>query len=94
MYEAAIVARSPEEAKLWLASCRPLRDTTFLTLANSIRAFCEFSDQYRLVRSDPSLVKAVRGEPALGFAVAHGWTHRDARCRDRWLRDPGWRTLY
>jgi len=33
-------------------------DTTVLTLANTIRAFCEFPDQYRLVRSDPSLVKA------------------------------------
>ena len=33
-------------------------DTTVLTLANTIRAFCEFPDQYRLVRSDPKLIRA------------------------------------
>jgi len=33
-------------------------DTTVLTLANTIRAFCEFPDQYQLVRSDPALVRA------------------------------------
>ena len=33
-------------------------DTTVLTLANTIRAFCEFPDQYQLVRSEPSLVRA------------------------------------
>ncbi len=33
-------------------------DTTVLTLANTIRAFCEFPDQYQLVRSDSSLIRA------------------------------------
>jgi cytochrome P450 len=33
-------------------------DTTVLTLANTIRAFCEFPDQYQLLRSEPSLVRA------------------------------------
>jgi cytochrome P450 len=33
-------------------------DTTVLTLANTIRAFCEFPDQYQLVRSDRTLVRA------------------------------------
>jgi cytochrome P450 len=33
-------------------------DTTVLTLANTIRAFCEFPDQYALLRSDPKLVRA------------------------------------
>jgi cytochrome P450 len=33
-------------------------DTTVLTLANAIRAFALFPDQYRLVRNDRSLVRA------------------------------------
>ncbi len=33
-------------------------DTTVLTLANTIRAFCEFPDQYQLVRSDRALIRA------------------------------------
>ena len=33
-------------------------DTTVLTLANAIRAFCEFPDQYQMVREDPKLVRA------------------------------------
>jgi cytochrome P450 len=37
-------------------------DTTVMTMANAIRAFCEFPDQYRLLRSDPSLVKAAFDE--------------------------------
>jgi cytochrome P450 len=37
-------------------------DTTVLTLANAIRAFCEFPEQYALLRSDPSLVRAAFDE--------------------------------
>ncbi len=33
-------------------------DTTVLTMANAIRAFSEFPDQYELVRENPQLVKA------------------------------------
>ncbi len=33
-------------------------DTTVLTLASTIRAFCEFPDQYQLLRADPTLVRA------------------------------------
>ena len=33
-------------------------DTTVLTMANAIRAFSEFPDQYELVRSNPELLKA------------------------------------
>ena len=33
-------------------------DTTVLTLANTVRAFCEFPEQYRQVRSDRTLLKA------------------------------------
>jgi 4-methoxybenzoate monooxygenase (O-demethylating) len=33
-------------------------DTTVLTLANTIRAFSEFPDQYQLVRSEPKLARA------------------------------------
>ena len=37
-------------------------DTTVLTLASAIRAFCEFPEQYAMVRSDPSLVRAAFDE--------------------------------
>jgi cytochrome P450 len=33
-------------------------DTTIITMANAIRAFCIFPDQYRLVRDNPTLVRA------------------------------------
>ena len=33
-------------------------DTTVMTMATAIRAFCLFPDQYQLLRSDPSLAKA------------------------------------
>jgi 4-methoxybenzoate monooxygenase (O-demethylating) len=60
MYEAADAGQvSPEEAKLLVGILlSAAADTTVLTLANTIRAFCEFPDQYQLVRKDPSLVKA------------------------------------
>jgi cytochrome P450 len=37
-------------------------DTTVMTMASAIRAFCEFPDQYQLLRSDPSLLKAAFDE--------------------------------
>jgi cytochrome P450 len=37
-------------------------DTTVITMANAIRAFCEFPDQYQLLRSDPTLLKAAFDE--------------------------------
>lgn len=37
-------------------------DTTVMTMANAIRAFCEFPDQYQLLRSDPTLLKAAFDE--------------------------------
>ncbi len=37
-------------------------DTTVMTLANAIRAFSLFPEQYQLVRSDPSLLKAAFDE--------------------------------
>jgi len=51
----------------WSASCcRPAADTTVLTLANTIRAFCEFpdsiSDEWR---SDRGLLKARRSRKVL-----------------------------
>ena len=33
-------------------------DTTVLTMANTLRAFSEFPDEYQLVRSDPKLTRA------------------------------------
>ena len=59
-------------------------DTTVMTLGTAIRAFCEFPDQYQSVAAGPVAdANRVRREPALGFALAHGRTHRDARRRDR-----------
>jgi cytochrome P450 len=37
-------------------------DTTVMTMATAIRAFCLFPDQYALLRSDPSLVRAAFDE--------------------------------
>ncbi len=37
-------------------------DTTVMTMANAIRAFCEFPDQYQLLRSDPTLLRAAFDE--------------------------------
>ncbi|HLF11695.1 MAG TPA: cytochrome P450 [Gammaproteobacteria bacterium] len=37
-------------------------DTTVMTLSTAIRAFCEFPDQYELLRADPSLLRAAFDE--------------------------------
>jgi 4-methoxybenzoate monooxygenase (O-demethylating) len=37
-------------------------DTTVMTMATAIRAFCLFPDQYKLLRSDPTLVRAAFDE--------------------------------
>jgi cytochrome P450 len=37
-------------------------DTTVMTLSTAIRAFCEFPEQYRLLRADPSRVRAAFDE--------------------------------
>jgi cytochrome P450 len=60
MYEAADRGEiTPQEANLLVGILlSAAADTTVLTLANTIRAFCEFPEQYQLVRKDPSLVKA------------------------------------
>ena len=48
-----------EEAKLLVGILlSAAADTTVMTLANAIRAFALFPDQYRLVRADRSLVRA------------------------------------
>jgi 4-methoxybenzoate monooxygenase (O-demethylating) len=60
MYEAADRGEiTPQEAYLLVGILlSAAADTTVLTLANTIRAFCEFPDQYRLVRSDRALIRA------------------------------------
>ncbi len=60
MYEAADRGEvTAQEANLLVGILlSAAADTTVLTLANTIRAFCEFPDQYHLVRSDPALVRA------------------------------------
>jgi 4-methoxybenzoate monooxygenase (O-demethylating) len=60
MYEAADRGDvTQEEAKLLVGILlSAAADTTVITLANSIRAFCEFPGQYQAVRAEPSLVKA------------------------------------
>jgi cytochrome P450 len=37
-------------------------DTTVMTLSTAIRAFCEFPDQYELLRAEPSLLRAAFDE--------------------------------
>jgi cytochrome P450 len=37
-------------------------DTTVMTISTAIRAFSEFPDQYRLLREDPSLIRAAFDE--------------------------------
>lgn len=60
MYEAADEGKvTPEEAKLLVGILlSAAADTTVITLANCVRAFCEFPLQYQLVRSEPNLVRA------------------------------------
>jgi cytochrome P450 len=48
-----------EEAKLLVGILlSAAADTTVMTMATAIRAFCEFPDQYALLRSDPTLVRS------------------------------------
>src|SRR3984957_16007728 len=60
MYEAADRGEvTTQEANLLVGILlSAAADTTVLTLANTIRAFCEFPDQYQLVRCDPTLIRA------------------------------------
>jgi cytochrome P450 len=60
MYEAADRGEVTEqEANLLVGIVlSAAADTTVLTLANTIRAFSEFPDQYQLVRAEPALIKA------------------------------------
>jgi cytochrome P450 len=48
-----------DEAKLMVGILlSAAADTTVMTMANVIRAFCEFPDQYQLVRENPTLIRA------------------------------------
>jgi cytochrome P450 len=60
MYEAADRGEvTSQEANLLVGILlSAAADTTVLTLANTIRAFCEFPDQYQLVRAERTLVRA------------------------------------
>ena len=60
MYEAADRGEiTAQEANLLVGILlSAAADTTVLTLANTIRAFCEFPDQYQLVRSERALIRA------------------------------------
>jgi cytochrome P450 len=60
MYEAADRGEvSVDEAKLLVGILlSAAADTTVLTMANTIRAFCEFPEQYQLLRAEPSLIRA------------------------------------
>jgi hypothetical protein len=52
-----------EEAKLLVGILlSAAADTTVMTMATAIQAFCEFPDQYALLRSDPSLVRSAFDE--------------------------------
>jgi cytochrome P450 len=60
MYEAADRGEvTPAEAELLVGILlSAAADTTVMTLANTLRAFSEFPDEFDRVRSDPSLAKA------------------------------------
>jgi cytochrome P450 len=60
MYEAADRGEcSMQEANLLVGILlSAAADTTVLTLANTIRAFSQYPEQYQMVRANPSLVKA------------------------------------
>lgn len=60
MYEAADRGEvTPQEAELLVGILlSAAADTTVLTMANTLRAFSEFPDQYELVRQDPKLTRA------------------------------------
>jgi cytochrome P450 len=59
MYEAADRGEvTPAEAELLVGILlSAAADTTVLTMANTLRAFSEFPDEYQLVRSDPKLAR-------------------------------------
>jgi cytochrome P450 len=60
MYEAADRGEvTTQEAELLVGILlSAAADTTVITLANTLRAFCEFPGEFRRVKQDPSLVKA------------------------------------
>lgn len=59
MYKAADRGEiTQDEAKLLVGILlSAAADTTVMTLATTIKAFCEFPDQYQLLRADPSLAR-------------------------------------
>lgn len=64
MFEAADRGEiTQEDAKLLtLTMLSAGADTTVMTMSTAIRAFCEFPDQYQLLRQDPSLIKTAFDE--------------------------------
>lgn len=64
MFEAADRGEiTQDEAKLLVQILlSAAADTTVMTLSTAIRAFCEFPEQYALLRSDPSLLRAAFDE--------------------------------
>ena len=55
-------------------------DTTVMTLSAAIRAFCEFPDQWQVLRAEPRPgAQRLRREPAVGLAVADGRAHHHHR---------------
>ena len=64
MFEAADRGEiTQDEAKLLTMTMLSAgADTTVMTMSTAIRAFCEFPDQYQLLRQEPSLLKAAFDE--------------------------------
>ena len=75
------------EAKLLLQTVLAAgADTTILTMANAMRAFALFPQEYAKVCADPAPgARGLRRESALGFALADGRAHHDAGSRHRRL---------
>jgi cytochrome P450 len=54
---------TPEEAHLLVMTILSAgADTTVITFANAIRAFCQFPDQWKALQADPSLLRAAFDE--------------------------------
>jgi cytochrome P450 len=88
-------AITQDEAKLLVGILlSAAADTTVMTVSTAMRAFSLFPDQYQALRRDPSLARSAFEESLRWDSPSRmAGTHRDARRRDRRLRDSGRRTL-
>jgi hypothetical protein len=75
---------TPAEAKLLLQTVLSAGPTPpFITMANALRAWAEFPDEYAKLRAEPKKgPRRVRRVAALGQPQPHGRPHHHARGRE------------